>query len=191
MHSGAGVKYSLLDDVKKIYPDAELVHRLDKETSGVVIVAKNKAAIAKWQDILNAGKKTYLAVCRGRFKKDKVFITDPLIIDEKTYRCETRVKVLQGFGDYSLVQAELVTGRKHQIRRHLSMYDHPVLGDDKYGSFDEDRDLEKQMEDFGLFLHAWKLELRKADGGSEVFKAPTPAYFNEILKKYNVRFGFN
>ena len=160
-----------------------LVHRLDRDTSGVVILAKNEEvqSFLKKQFQDRTTKKTYYAVISGRLKLDEARIDLPLARDLKrptTFRvdpngkeAETFYKVVKTNDKYSLVELRPTTGRTHQLRVHLQYLGHPILGDVVYGGEKAER----------LFLHAKKLEITLPDGRREVFEAALPAEFSNVF----------
>ncbi len=160
-----------------------LVHRLDRDTSGVVILAKNEdvQSFLKKQFQDRTTKKTYYAIITGRPKLDEARIDLPLARDLKrptTFRvdpngkeAETLYKVIKTDDNHSLVELRPTTGRTHQLRVHLKYLGHPILGDTVY-------DGEKAKR---LFLHANKLEITLPDGKRRVFEAKLPAEFNDVF----------
>jgi 23S rRNA pseudouridine955/2504/2580 synthase len=177
-------------------PRPLLVHRLDKDTSGLILVARNREAAAKFSAIFAGGKtgvdgrkaatggrgiiKQYLAVCSGRPSEDSGIIRLDLDIRGSIKKSETAFAVKSQKGDFSLLELELGTGRMHQIRRHLAQIRNPVLGDDKYGDFALNRALRKSMGLRRLLLHSARLIIPEAlagfPGGIDV-SAPLPDYF--------------
>ncbi|MEW6693989.1 MAG: RluA family pseudouridine synthase [Pseudomonadota bacterium] len=189
VHGGSGVAFGVIEQLRRARPDAallELVHRLDRETSGVLLVAKKRSALKRLQDEFRARRtgKTYLALVRGAWPVSRKVIDVPL---HKYLRPdgERRVRVTdaddpQGQRSISLVRVigtvtppsgwpaqapaltllavTIKTGRTHQIRVHLAHAGHPIAGDDKYGDFEWNRLLAR----YGLkrmFLHAWQLAI--------------------------------
>ena len=160
-----------------------VAHRLDRDTSGVVIMAKNEAVqqFLKKQFQDRTTKKTYFAVIEGRPKLDEARIDLPLARDLKrptTFRvdpngkqAETFYKVVKTNGDYSLVELRPTTGRTHQLRVHMQYLGHPILGDPVYGEKKADR----------LFLHANKLEITLPSGERKIFEAKTPEEFLDVF----------
>ena len=164
-----------------------IVHRLDKDTSGLLVIAKNNAAHLSLAEQI--GEKTagrhYLAVVCGNIKEDTGTIDVPIArstkdrkkmaVDPKGRRAVTHFTVKERYGDFTLVEFKLDTGRTHQIRVHAKYINHPVLGDTTYG----------KKGDFGLkgqLLHAYKLELTHPRTGERmVFTAPLPDYFEKVL----------
>ncbi|MDR1351753.1 MAG: RNA pseudouridine synthase [Treponema sp.] len=169
-----------------------LVHRLDRDTSGALLVAKGREAAAKFSALFAAGRardgssgkgavrKCYLAVCAGRPSPDSGVIRTGLDIRGKRKTAETGYARLKGGclpaggAEFSALELELGTGRMHQIRRHLHQIGCPVLGDDKYGDFALNRELRKQGAVKRLLLHASRLVI--ADAGIDV-SAPLPECF--------------
>ena len=186
VHGGSGVSFGVIEQLRQARPEAkflELVHRLDRETSGILLVAKKRSALVKLQDQFREREtgKTYLALVAGAWPANKKVIDTPLhkyllpdgerrvrtttADDPDAMRALTLVKVrsqhearsLQGLPAMSLLEVTIKTGRTHQIRVHLASQGHGIAGDEKYGDFDLNRRLPKQ----GLkrmFLHAWRLQ---------------------------------
>lgn len=160
-----------------------LVHRLDRDTSGVVIMAKNPDAQAflkkQFQD--RKAHKTYYAVVEGRPKLDEARIDLPLARDLKrptTFRveaggkpAETFYKVIRSNGEKTMVELRPTTGRTHQLRVHMKYLGHPILGDRVYGVEKADR----------LYLHAHTLEVTLPGGKRAVFEAPLPQEFKSVF----------
>lgn len=165
-----------------------IVHRLDKDTSGLLVVAKNdKAHIALQEQIKNKTcKRIYLAVLTGNLKEDSGEIVTKIARDKKDRKkmavadvgreAITNYRVLERFKDACLVEFSLKTGRTHQIRVHAKYLNHPVVGDKVYGK--EVKGLNGQL------LHAYKLSFIHPTTGKEVsFTAPLPDYFENYLQK--------
>ncbi len=141
-----------------VYP----LHRLDRPTSGVLLFVKQRHLAKSWQDqlALSSTRKTYLALVRGRF-------TAPVIIDhplkEGDVRREARSQAAPLLSSLvercSLVQVQIETGRKHQVRRHLAHISHPIIGDTTYGKGDINRHYRVQYDLWRLALHAWRLDI--------------------------------
>jgi 23S rRNA pseudouridine955/2504/2580 synthase len=195
VQGGAGVGVSLDRMLEAAYsPRPLLVHRLDRDTSGVILAAKTPEAAARLSRLLGdsrAGKnaviKQYLAICAGSLSPQESVIRHDLAIKGRVKKSETRCRTLKTFEAggqcFSLVELRLVTGRMHQIRRHLAMSGHPVLGDDKYGDFTLNKTLRKTMQVRHLLLHAHRLIIApQEDGFSLDITAPPPDYFEEFLK---------
>jgi len=202
---GAGVGVSLDSLLSQKYsPRPLLVHRLDRDTSGVILVAKSREAAVRFSALLSGGGrqgasavKQYLGVCAGIPDPRQGIIRLKLEALGEARRkapqeSETRYKVLQApdagsAGDglcFSLLELELGTGRMHQIRRHLARISCPLLGDDKYGDFPLNKRLRKELGLRRLLLHAWRLALPPAPPflpeGLDI-RAPLPDYFSPYL----------
>jgi 23S rRNA pseudouridine955/2504/2580 synthase len=196
VHGGSGVAYGLIEQLRVARPQAkflELVHRLDRDTSGVILVAKKRAALLALHAALREGRvdKRYLVLVRGKWRDAKRQVDLPLT-RFVTGGGERRVRVERTGGQLartvfyrreiwpdvspplSLLEAELHTGRTHQIRVHLTHLGFPLAGDDKYGDFAWNKALGRQ----GLkrmFLHAWRLGLDHPLEPREIaFEAPLP-----------------
>ncbi|MCL2442254.1 MAG: RluA family pseudouridine synthase [Treponema sp.] len=185
VQGGEGVKSSLDKILAQIRtPQPLLVHRLDKDTSGVILTAKNREAAARFSRLFGSKKtiKQYIAVCAGCPVEKEGVITDELAIRGEKKKSETRYKVIKTNIlkapnlEYSVLELQLGTGRMHQIRRHLAMNNNPILGDDKYGDFPLNKKLNKEASLKRLLLHASRLII-KDDFCIDV-TAPLPEYFN-------------
>ncbi len=175
-----------------------IVHRLDADTSGVMLVAKNDAAMRALQDQFKNQRvrKTYLALVHGVVKPPQGKIDAPIGRDPKhrqkmtvvtrgkTRNAVTVYRTLATLGDYSLVQAEPQTGRTHQIRVHLAFLGFPVVGDAVYGRKKDLLGLTRQ------FLHAWKIEFALPRDGRVVrFVAPLAEELREVVEKLEAESG--
>ncbi|GHU26507.1 RNA pseudouridine synthase [Spirochaetia bacterium] len=156
VQGGAGITVSV-DSLLAMERDPRplLVHRLDKETSGLLLVAKHKQAAADFSRFLGAGgvSKYYRALCAGTTDHDSGCIRIPLDIRGTLKKAETSYRLLAAGGGYSLLELELGTGRMHQIRRHLAQTGTPIIGDDRYGDFS----LNKQLKIRKLLLYAARI----------------------------------
>jgi 23S rRNA pseudouridine955/2504/2580 synthase len=183
VQGGEGVGVSLDSILAESYTTRPLlVHRLDKDTSGVILVAKNREAAARYSALFagrgkgdSAVHKFYLAVISGTPHPESGVIRSGLDIRGQTRTAETSYRLLPREADYSLLELELGTGRMHQIRRHLQQICCPILGDDKYGDFGLNKKLKKEAGLKHLLLHASRLIIR--DEHIDV-TAPLPEYFN-------------
>ena len=167
-----------------------IVHRLDKDTSGLLIVAKNdKAHVNMSEQIKNHEvKKTYIALVRGVVKENEATIDMPIgrstsdrkkMAVMKTGRnAVTHIKVLKRYNKYTLLQVNIETGRTHQIRVHLSYIGYPIIGDCTYSNG------KNEFGVVGQCLHAKCLEFKHPITGAEMkLEAPLPKYFEEIIQK--------
>ena len=189
VHGGSKVKLSFLDKLKEEFnKDLFLLHRLDKETGGVLLVAKEKQYINFLLNILKHSTKYYIVICHGKFlKKRKVYRS--YLKDKHNQRgqfSETFFEVKSNFSQYSLLKVFIKsTGRNHQIRRHLLEMSHPILGDKKYGNFE----LNKQRKETkkSLYLFAYGIDLYRYNLGKDLnISTKFPKFFTEFLSKYQV-----
>ncbi len=195
VHGGSGVSFGVIEQLRQARPQAkllELVHRLDRETSGILLVAKKRSALKHVQDQFREREtgKTYLALVQGNWP-EKIKVIDSSLHkylladgerrvrvtsndDPDGMRSITLVKVAQRLEGCTLLEVTIKTGRTHQIRVHLASQGHPIAGDDKYGDFEWNKALTKQ----GLkrmFLHAWRLQFTHPATGKRVeLKSPLP-----------------
>lgn len=198
VHGGSGVDFGVIEQIRRARPQAkllELAHRLDRETSGLLIVAKKRSALVKLHDMFRDGgiSKRYLALVKGRWTNPLQHVRLPLH-KYLTPEGERRVRVSPDGKDshsivrlrarwenFSLVEVELKTGRTHQIRVHLTHLGFPLAGDDKYGDFELNRVLQKA----GLkrmFLHAARLSFKHPlDGGTLDLESPLPPELKAFL----------
>jgi len=188
VQGGKGVKTSLDSLLAQVRtPPPLLVHRLDKDTSGIILTAKEREAAARFSLLINGRKviKQYIAVCAGCPGQKEGVITDKLLIRGSLKNSETGFKVVKTGAlakinlEYSILELELGTGRMHQIRRHLAMKGNPILGDDKYGDFSLNKKLKKEINLKRLLLHASRLVIN--DDVKLDVSAPLPEYFNSCL----------
>jgi 23S rRNA pseudouridine955/2504/2580 synthase len=173
VHGGSGVSFGVIESLRASRPQAkllELAHRLDRDTSGLLVVCKKRSALVEMHRMLREGEveKIYTTIVKGSPSRDAFDVDEPLhkyvsgsgerrvSVKEGGMSALTRVKVVKRSADFSLLEVRLLTGRTHQIRVHLAHAGHPVLGDDKYGDFDLNRTLAKQGVK-RLFLHAGRL----------------------------------
>jgi 23S rRNA pseudouridine955/2504/2580 synthase len=197
VQGGAGVGSSL-DRIlgARWNPPPLLVHRLDKDTSGVILTAKTREAAARFSALF-AGRgdsrsgtvlKRYLGICAGLPRPAQGLIRGDLVVRGTPKPALTGYRVLgalglEGAGDCARLELELGTGRMHQIRRHLAQIGHPILGDGRYGDFALNRGLRKTLGLKRMLLHASFLRIPEAlagfPGGIAV-TAPLPAYFASL-----------
>jgi 23S rRNA pseudouridine955/2504/2580 synthase len=188
VHGGSGVSFGVIEQLRQARPQAkllELVHRLDRETSGILLIAKKRSALKHVQDQFREREtgKTYLALVQGNWPEKlkvidsslhkyllpdgerRVKVTTPE--DPDGMRSITLVKVSERLQGCTLLEVTIKTGRTHQIRVHLASKGHPIAGDDKYGDFEWNKMLNKQ----GLkrmFLHAWRLQFTHPTSGKRI-----------------------
>lgn len=198
VHGGSGVSLGIIEQLRMELPDArflELAHRLDKETSGVLVLALKRSALVELHRMLREGeaKKCYLTLAAGDWR-DAVrhvklalhkYTTESgerrVVADEEGRHAHTIFRLKRKLGGFSLLEAELKTGRTHQIRVHLATLQHPIVGDEKYGDFELNKALRKR----GLkrmFLHAARMEMRHPlTGAPLVLESPLPADLSGFL----------
>ncbi|MBA3023638.1 MAG: RluA family pseudouridine synthase [Gammaproteobacteria bacterium] len=176
VHGGSGVSFGVIEQMRSARPQAkflELVHRLDRETSGVLLIAKKRSALVGMHEIMREGNsdKRYYALVLGEWHNARQHVKLPLhkfdtpqgekrvMVREDGQQSHTIFNLQKNWPGYALLEAELKTGRTHQIRVHLSHLGFPIAGDDKYGDFARNKELMKQ----GLkrmFLHAHSISFK-------------------------------
>jgi 23S rRNA pseudouridine955/2504/2580 synthase len=197
VHGGSGVAFGVIEQLRRARPHAkflELVHRLDKETSGLLLLAKKRSALTALQDQFRdrGTDKRYVALVSGAWPATKKVIdvalhktldaqgerhVRPVTADHADGRRSiTLVKVAKAFNGFTLLDVTLKTGRTHQIRVHLAHAGHPIIGDPKYGDFVLNRQLARGAHRFGrMFLHARQLAFdHPATGERMTLVAPMP-----------------
>lgn len=200
VHGGSGLSFGVIEGLRALRPECrflELVHRLDRDTSGLLMVAKKRSALKSLHEQLRLKtmRKQYLALVRGRWQPHVKVVNAPLLknvlksgerivrVNSEGKPSETRFSIVQKFANATLVLASPITGRTHQIRVHTAHAGHPIACDDKYGekAFDE------QMREVGLqrlFLHAYRLNFTHPITGDEV---ALEAQLDASLKKMLTR----
>ncbi len=191
VHGGSGVSQGVIEALRAARPEAkmlELVHRLDRDTSGLLVVAKKRSALVEMHRMLRDGEvdKVYVAVVKGVPARREFDIRDALhkyvnakgerrvAVKEGGMAAVTRARRLGSSEGMSALELRLLTGRTHQIRVHLAHAGHPVLGDDKYGDFELNRALARQGVK-RLFLHARRIAFRHpASGGNLELESGLP-----------------
>ena len=206
VHGGSGVSFGVIEQLRRARPQArflELVHRLDKETSGVLLLAKKRSALTALQDQFRqrGTVKVYAALVIGRWPASRKVIDVPLVRTtdargerqvravgadhDEARRSITLVKVLRAFDGYTLLEVMLKTGRTHQIRVHLAHEGHPIAGDPKYGDFAANRALARGDLRFArMFLHARHLAFdHPASGKRVLLDASLPEACSRLLEQ--------
>jgi 23S rRNA pseudouridine955/2504/2580 synthase len=204
VHGGSGVDFGVIEQLRRARPQArflELAHRLDRETSGLLLIGKKRSALTRLHDMFREGSidKRYFALVKGHWRDKLRNVKFPLL-KYLTPEGERRVRVsaegkeahsimrLQGryqtpLGKFSLLEVELRTGRTHQIRVHLAHLGFPILGDEKYGDFSLNKDLQK-MGLKRMFLHAASMRLpHPLSGEGLMLKASLPDELEAFLRK--------
>lgn len=198
VHGGSGVSSGIIESLRQIRPAAhflELVHRLDKDTSGCLIIAKKRSALRKLHDVFRDDqvRKSYLALLSGRWDKKSLVVNVPLLktpgeggervvtVSNLGKPSETFFRRIQAYQDTTLVSAAPKTGRTHQIRVHAAWMGHPIISDERYGSFELNKAFKKRGYK-RLFLHAEKLEFVHPVTEQVVsFHAPLPKSLQDLL----------
>ena len=199
VHGGSGISYGVIEQLRAARPEAkflELVHRLDRGTSGLLLLAKKRSVLTAMHELIRGGQidKRYLVLVQGNWPSGKRhvklklqrYVTDAgerrVSVDDAGRESHTVFELERACGDYSLLQAQLKTGRTHQIRVHLAHLGFPIAGDDKYCEFDLNKRLTKQ----GLkrmFLHAWKLAFVHPLSGDRLkLEAPLPPELEHFIQ---------
>jgi 23S rRNA pseudouridine955/2504/2580 synthase len=211
VHGGSGVSYGVIEQLRAARPDAkflELVHRLDRETSGLLLLAKKRSALTNLHEQMRDGvtDKRYLTLVHGDWKNARQHVKLPLhkyttpegerrvIVQAGGMESHTVFSLLRKWQKFALLEAELKTGRTHQIRVHLSSSGFPIAGDDKYGDFALNRQLQKADESRGalrrMFLHAHQITFTHPETGKQVtLNAPLPAECERFLVSLGKPFG--
>lgn len=208
VHGGSGISLGAIEQLRATRPQAkflELVHRLDRDTSGVLLFAKKRSALVALHEQLREGRvrKIYLALVRGHWRDAKRAVKAPLQKHLLAHG-ERRVSVNEADGQaahtifrlrkawpksvppFSLLEAELKTGRTHQIRVHLAHVGFPIAGDDKYGDFALNKIIKKQIL-MRMFLHAFQTTITHPDTGESLcFEAPLPAELEATLTQLSL-----
>jgi len=211
-HPGTGISGATLVELVRDHlkvptklPSGEFkpspAHRLDRETSGIILVAKTRQAMVTLGQLFESKadlKKQYLALAKGKMPQPSGLFDQPLSEHEQSGRSKemrgvnmqpalTRWKVLGSMKEASLLQVLIETGRTHQIRRHLQAAGHPVAGDPRYGDFNFNRTARTRWGLRRMFLHAWKLTLPHPVTGTPLhLEAPLPKELLDALKALNL-----
>ena len=201
VHGGSGVAHGVIESLRSMRPEArflELVHRLDRETSGVLLLAKKRSSLTALHEMMRtrAMDKRYLVGVAGRFRNEMQRVRLALAkrvtaagdkrvsVSEDGQEAETVFRRVSRGARFSLLEAQLLTGRTHQIRVHAASLKHPVLGDDKYGDFELNKALRKE----GLkrmFLHAASLSFaHPLTGEALTLEAPLPRELEAFREKH-------
>jgi len=208
VHGGSGSSFGLIECIRALraetHQDLELVHRIDRETSGILIISKKRSALRKLQEQLRARswKKYYKTLVLGSWPETLRQVDLPLLktqagekearvfVDETGDKSCTKFQIIQryksSYSIFTLIQAQILTGRTHQIRVHTSANKFPIAGDDRYGNFEMNKQLARQ----GLkrmFLHAARLQLvHPATNETIVLEAPLAPELDSFLKSLQV-----
>jgi 23S rRNA pseudouridine955/2504/2580 synthase len=188
VHGGSGISHGVIELLRHARPelkDLSLVHRLDRETSGCLVLAKRRSALRELHERFREGQveKNYLALVVGDWQFGEQLIDKPLLVENRKggerhvivskggKPAQTRVQLSRTFGTHSLLLCAPATGRTHQIRVHLQTMEFPIVGDDRYG----DRDANREAKKLGLkrlFLHAQSIAFSDDSGNELHFTTP-------------------
>jgi 23S rRNA pseudouridine955/2504/2580 synthase len=204
VHGGSSISLGVIEALRLLRPtakDLELAHRLDRGTSGCLVLAKRRSALRVLHELLREGgvDKRYMALVKGRWPEDATTIDAPLVtrrvggearvkVDPSGKEAQSSFRLLERFGKTaSLLEVSIATGRTHQIRVHAAHAGHPVAGDERYG----DDDFNAYLKTFGLrrmFLHAHSLSFTWPESGEE-FNAsvPLPDELKSVLNALEVK----
>lgn len=200
VHGGSGISFGVIELLRASRPEEkalELAHRLDRDTSGCLIVAKRRSALRTLQELQRDGKidKRYVALLDGRWRRGKEDVRVPLKkntlksgermvrVDPQGKPSHTQFSVLEKFADATLVEARLKTGRTHQIRVHSAYLGTPILGDKKYGR-DETNARFRTLGLKRMFLHAQSLQFPwPGKEGSYAINADLPGELQDLLER--------
>ena len=205
-HGGSGIAFGLIERVRAARPNQpflELVHRLDRETSGILLLAKSRRALLELHGDLREGRveKRYLVLVRGDWVNDRQHVRLALTkytnrhgerrvsVDTDGMESHTVFNLLRRYREFSLLEADLKTGRTHQIRVHLSHLGFPIVGDDKYGDFELNKRIARGGPTSSLprltrmFLHAGAVDFKHPVTSQPMkLEAPLPSDCTEFLK---------
>ncbi|MCU1733887.1 MULTISPECIES: 23S rRNA pseudouridine(955/2504/2580) synthase RluC [unclassified Pseudomonas] len=200
VHGGSGLNFGVIEAFRQLRPDTkelELVHRLDRDTSGLLMIAKKRSMLRHLHTALRGDgiDKRYMALVRGHWATAKKQVNAPLLksnlrsgermveVNEEGKEALTIFRVLRRFGDFAtMVEARPITGRTHQIRVHALHAGHCIAGDSKYG----DEDFTREIRELGgkrLFLHAYALTVPLPDGGELKLEAPVDEMWSQTVER--------
>ena len=192
VHGGSGISIGVIEAFRQLRPDQkslELIHRLDRDTSGCLMIAKKRSCLRGIQSMLSNKtrlEKHYLAVVHGKWPRRKQHVDAPLVkntlksgervssVSSEGKSALTRISVLEQSADYSLLAMQPVTGRTHQLRVHCQHTGYPIVGDEKYGYEEQDAQL-KRLGVRRLMLHASRLVIPATEPGEKTIRVEAPA----------------
>lgn len=197
VHGGSGLAWGVVDVVRKIRPalNVDLVHRLDRATSGCLLLALNGDALRELNTQINNNQveKRYLCLLDGKLKQDLVHVNEPIgqfersgqkfmRVDQQGKPAHTTFRLIQNYAGYSFAEAQLHTGRTHQIRVHAAHLGVPLAADDRYSpavrqKFWKTQGLKR------MFLHAHQVNFYAADGEQQLVNAPLPPELSQLLDR--------
>ncbi len=213
VHGGSGVDFGVVEQIRSSRPELkflELVHRLDKETSGILMLAKKRSALRNIHEQMREGviDKRYQALVQGNWANQRQHVKLPLFkyltpdgerrvrVQDGGIASHTIFNILEKYDDFTLLEAELKTGRTHQIRVHLAASGHVIAGDDKYGDFELNKRLQKSNQTGvalkRMFLHAYKLSFVHPHTGENLtITAPLPPECKNYLESLHTQIDEN
>jgi len=206
VHGGSGVSFGVIEQLRRARPQArflELVHRLDKETSGVLLLAKKRSALTRLQEQFRSRDthKVYAALVFGAWPASLKVIDLPLLrgldaagerqvrvaVHEQARRSISLVRVAASGGGLSALEVTIKTGRTHQIRVHLAHHGHPIVGDPKYGDFARNKAFARETGFARMALHARELAFdhpaHPAGAQRITLASPLPAQWQALLER--------
>ena len=199
VHGGSGISFGVIELLRYARPDLKelgLVHRLDRETSGCLVISKRKNILRKIHESFRLGKveKNYLALVVGNWKLGDQLIDLPLHVNNRKHGerhvivnsklgkiAQTEISFLKKYGNYSLLRCIPITGRTHQIRVHLAHLEFPILADHRYGDFEENHIARKELGIDRIFLHSQSIGFSNNEGNDLHFSAPMPEDLEKFL----------
>ncbi len=208
VHGGSGVSFGVIEALRRQRPQArflELAHRLDRETSGLLLIGKKRSSLTALHDMFREGgsggrgaDKRYLLLVKGRWMDPVRNVKLPLLkyllesgerrvrVSDEGKASHTVFRLLARWERFSLLEAELKTGRTHQIRVHCAHLGFPIAGDEKYGDFSLNKELARGRLK-RMFLHAWKMDLPHPISGERLaLEAPLPSALAEFLSQLSI-----
>ena len=203
VHGGSGVSFGVIEQLRAAYPNLkflELVHRLDKETSGLLVLAKKRSALVHLHEQIRNGRMDirYYAILQGQLSDKVTHVKAPLhkyvaangerrvvvAHEGEGQSAHTQFNMDQQAGDFTAVRVKIFTGRTHQIRVHSASIGHPIVGDDKYGDFELNKRIAKNT-GARMFLHAHSLKFTHPQTGEVLtLSAPIPAIFSQFMNDH-------
>ena len=205
VHGGSGVSHGIIELLRTARPelrDLSLVHRLDRETSGCLVLAKRRSALRELHALFRDGsvEKNYLALVVGDWQFGERLVVAPLLVEHRQKgerhvvvssagkEAATRMRLSRRYGVYSLLQCQPLTGRTHQIRVHAQHLGHPIAGDERYGDPDANRRA-RQLGLKRLFLHAQSISFPDESGNDLHFSAPLADDLQRFLEIIGAKGG--
>jgi 23S rRNA pseudouridine955/2504/2580 synthase len=199
VHGGSGISHGVIELLRAARPDLKdlsLVHRIDRETSGCLVLAKRRSALRDLHAKFREGvvEKNYLGLAAGDWQHGDVICDAPLLVDHRRdgdrhvivsdegKRARTRISLSRTYGNFSLLQCRPLTGRTHQIRVHAQVMGHPLVVDERYGDSQANRHARK-LGLKRLFLHAQSIAFPDKSGNELHFTAPLPDELNDFLMR--------